>query len=135
MKKEIKYDNELIAIIFKCRDDKELNQGINFLTNPENPLQVGILNHPKGHVIPLHVHNYLERVIYETQEMLYVEKGKMKVSFCDNNKNKIGEEVLEEGDLVALLKKAHGMEMLKDSKIIYVKQGPYTGKKSDKRIL
>ena len=42
--------------------------------------------------------------------------------------------MLEPGDLVLLMQKGHGFEMLEDSKIIYVKQGPYLGNETDKKI-
>ena len=67
--------------------------------------------------------------------MLYVEKGKMKVLFYSGDGKKISEEILEKGDLVNLIHEYHGFEFLEKSRIIYVKQGPYKDKKTDKKIL
>jgi len=132
MIKEIKYKGKIIAIIYR---KKEKETSINFLTNEENNFQVGILNHKKGHVIPIHLHYPIKRNIIGTDEMLYVEEGKMKVLFYSKDKKKIGEEILEKGDLVNLIHEYHGFEFLKKSRIIYVKQGPYQDKQTDKKIL
>ena len=132
--KKIMYNGEVIAIVFKRKGEDNIGTGINFLTEPSNSLQVGILNHPRGHVISSHIHHKVERKIDETQEMLYVEKGKMKVLFLTENNEKIDEDILEKGDLVILMRKGHGMEMLEDCKIIYVKQGPYVDKELDKKV-
>ena len=132
--RKIMHNGEIIAIVFKRKGEDSIGTGINFLTGPSNSLQVGILNHPKGHIISSHIHHKFERRVDETQEMLYVEKGKMKVLFLTENNEKIDEDILENGDLVVLMRKGHGMEMLEDCKIIYVKQGPYVDKELDKKV-
>jgi len=133
MLKKIEKNGKIIALLFK-RDELDISDGINFFTSPENNLQVGILKHPQGHVIKPHIHNKIEKIISDRQEMLYIEKGIMKVSFFDETGNKISEEMLNSGDLVLLISKGHGFEFLEDSRIIYVKQGPYVSKEEDKRI-
>ena len=132
MIREIKYKNKVISIIY--RNTKE-EKGINFLTDPENNFQVGILNHPKSHIIKSHIHIPIIRSLKGTEEVLYIEEGKMKVLFYNKNKKKITEEILEKGDIVYLISEAHGFEFLEKSRIIYVKQGPYINKKKDKKIL
>jgi len=132
MIKEIKYKNKVVAIVYRYEGNED---NINFLSSPDNSFQIGILNHPLGHVIPAHIHNKIKRTINETQEMLYVEAGRMKVFFYDKDNKAIAEEILLPGDLVNLISEAHGFEFLEKSRIIYVKQGPYTNKKKDKKIL
>lgn len=39
------------------------------------------------------------------------------------------------GDTIFLVDGGHGFEMLEDTKIIEVKQGPYLGKDEDKRMI
>lgn len=133
MIKKIMHNGEVIAIVFK-EEPNDVKGGINFFTSPENSLQTGILNHPKDHIIPPHIHNKVERRIVDTQEMLYLERGKMKVSFYTEENKKIGEETMVPGNLVLLMKKGHGFEMLEDSKLVYVKQGPYVNKETDKKV-
>jgi len=132
MIKEIKYKGKIIAIIYR---KKEKETSINFLTDETNNFQIASLNHKKGHIIPAHIHKPIKRNIIGTDEMLYVEEGKMKVLFYSKDKKKIGEEILEKGDLVNLIHEYHGFEFLKKSRIIYVKQGPYQNKQTDKKIL
>ncbi len=130
MIKKIEYNNVIFGIIINSQD--KFNLGHNFITNPNENLQVNILNQGKASIIPNHLHNFIERKIYGTQEVLYVEKGVMKVKFLTTDGNLIGEEVLNAGDLVVLLRGGHGFEFLEDTKIIYVKQGPYLNKEIDK---
>ena len=48
---------------------------------------------------------------------------------------KIGSAILNSGDTVLLLTGGHGFNLLEDSKIIEVKQGPYGGVDEDKERL
>lgn len=135
MIKEIKNNNSVYAIIFKKKDDMVITNGLNFLTRPENSFQVGVIAHPKYHVILPHIHYKAEKKIYDRQEMLYIESGKMRISFLTENGNKFEEEILEEGDFVILIDGGHGMEMLEENtRVIYVKQGPYASKELDKKV-
>ena len=132
--KKILHDGSPIAIIMKKKKGQNVGEGINFITDSNNELQTCILNHPKGHKIAGHIHNYVERKISRTQEVLYIEKGKMRVDFLNENGEKIAEEILEQGDLITLIDKGHGMEMLEDTIAVYVKQGPYISKEVDKKV-
>lgn len=134
MIKKIIHNNKTFAIIFK-KENKDVEKGHNFLTDESNNLQVGIIAYPKGYVISNHIHHPVERNIIGTQEMLYVESGRMKVIFLTENGDKVNEEILECGDLVVLIEGGHGMEMLEENtRIIYTKQGPYVSKEKDKRV-
>ena len=61
--------------------------------------------------------------------------GKMKVSFYNDFSQKIDETVLTDGDLIVLLSGGHGFEFLEKTKMIEVKQGPYSGVDNDKILL
>lgn len=62
-----------------------------------------------------------------TPEVLIVKSGKMKTTFYDDNRVTIGEETLSSGDIIILFKGGHGFEMIEDTILIEVKQGPYLG--------
>jgi len=109
--------------------------GINFITPEENPLQFSILNHPKGHTINAHIHKDKERLINKVQEVLYVEKGILDVSLYDNSGQLVCARNLHEGDTIILTGGGHGFYFPVDTRIIYIKQGPYYGKSEDKEIL
>lgn len=132
MIKKIRFKDRIFAIVFKSNE--ELKEGHNFLTEPDENLQVDVINQKKDGIIPDHCHKFLERTIFGTQEVLYIEKGVMKVRFLNGDGNLIEEDILNPGDLVVLLRGGHGFEFLEDSRIIYVKQGPYISQGADKKV-
>ena len=85
------------------------------------------MNRAKNYVIPPHVHNTVQRDVHFTQEVLFIKSGKVRVDFYDDNKVYLESRVLHQGDVVLLAFGGHGFEMLEDSEIIEVKQGPYAG--------
>jgi len=127
---KIKSDGIVFALVFRFNDS--LKEGHNFLTSNEENLQAGIINQKKGHLIDDHFHHPIERNIYGTQEMMYIEKGRVKIRFLTEIGEIIEEHILEHGDLAILLRGGHGFVFLEDSKVIYVKQGPYSGREKDK---
>lgn len=51
----------------------------------------------------------------------------MRVDFYDENRNYLESTILEARDVILLAYGGHGFEMLEESEIIEVKQGPYAG--------
>ncbi|MFH0861096.1 MAG: hypothetical protein V1921_07835 [Candidatus Altiarchaeota archaeon] len=127
---KIEHGGKLFAIIL--RNGFEMD-GVNFLTPKDNPLQLGILKHRKGHEIRPHIHKENERIIKDTQEILYIVRGNVRVNFYDDEK--FESTILNEGDVILLLQGGHGFEILEDSKIIEIKQGPYMSPDVDKKPL
>ena len=68
-----------------------------------------------------------------TQEVLVIKSGKVRVDYYDNDKHYFESKILYQGDVVLLAGGGHGFEMLEDSEMIEVKQGPYSGD-MDKKI-
>lgn len=122
--KEIVFFENLYAIIISNSFNKD---GITFFTEDESSQQLAYMKHPKGKVIEPHFHNSIKRIIYDTQEVLYIKKGTLKVDFYDNNKNVLGSEFLNEGDLIMLIQGGHGFSVIEDLEMIEIKQGPYLG--------
>ena len=58
---------------------------------------------------------------------MLIRKGKVQVNLYSSNKEFIGERILEFGDLILLAGGGHSFEMLEESAMIEVKQGPYAG--------
>lgn len=102
-------------------------EGIKFFTPDEFSQQLAYMNRPAGYVIPPHVHNPVRREILFTKEVLYIKSGKVRIDFYDDDKNYLESRVICKGDIVLLAFGGHGFEMLEDSEIIEVKQGPYAG--------
>lgn len=117
-------NNEIFAIILR---KKYKSEGIEFFTPSNFSQQLGYMNRPKGHIIPPHFHNKVNRTVEYTNEVLFIKTGKVKVNFFDENKVYFQSELLEEGDFILLVKGGHGFEMIEASEIIEIKQGPYAG--------
>jgi hypothetical protein len=105
--------------------------GIRFFTPNDFSQQLGYMNRPRGYVIPPHVHNPVAREVHFTKEVLFIKSGKVRVDFYDDDQAYLESRVLRAGDVVLLAFGGHGFEMIEDSEIIEVKQGPYCGE-SDK---
>lgn len=121
---------DLIAIVV----EKDFQgKGINFVTDDESPLQMGVNFYKKGDVINPHYHLHAERVIKKLQEMVFIQEGKATVDLYDLNNNKFQTEELCEGDSIFFVDGGHGFKLLENTKIIEIKQGPYMGKNEDKK--
>ncbi len=114
----------LLAIILRTSFKKE---GIDFFTPPDFSQQLGYMNRPKGYKIQPHIHQKIERTIQFTQEVLFIKKGLVRVDFYRNDKTYLNSKLINDGDVILLSSGGHGFEMLEDSEIIEVKQGPFAG--------
>jgi len=115
---------EPIALIIRANYDKP---GIQFFTPGSFSQQVAYMKHPKGHKISAHVHNMMTRQVLYTQEVLFIRRGKVKVKLYDSSKEFIGDRILYSGDLILLCGGGHSFEMLEETSMIEVKQGPFAG--------
>jgi cupin fold WbuC family metalloprotein len=128
----IQHNGELLAIIVRRDFDGE---GTSFLTPKENALQIGVIKRDKNTLIKPHIHKPLTRAIASTQEVLFIQKGKIRVDFYEKNGQRITDRILNEGDMIALISKGHGFTMLEDTKMVEVKQGPYVSVEMDKEFI
>lgn len=124
-------DGQLVAIVLRGYFDKE---GVNFFTPPESSLQLGALKHKKGTKIKPHIHKKVERTLNYTQEILHLEYGRVEAKFYQDGKV-VRNCLLSAGDTIILLKGGHGFNVLEDTKMIEVKQGPYLSPAEDKELL
>ena len=131
MVEKITYKNVLLSIIIRSEYQKE---GISFFTPDNFSQQLGYMNRPQGYVIPPHVHNLVPREVSLTQEVLYIKSGKVRVDFYDDDKNYLQSSILLKGDVILLAHGGHGFEMLEQSEMIEIKQGPYCGEEDKVRF-
>ena len=124
MVETIKNLEHTLAIIIRSSYHKE---GISFFTPGDFSQQLGYMNRPKGYIIDPHVHNLVERKVILTQEVLYVKSGKVRVDFYDDNRLYLESRIIETGDVILLASGGHGFEMIENSEMIEIKQGPYCG--------
>ena len=115
---------QTLAIILRTTYKEK---GINFFTPNEFSQQLAYMNHPSGYEIQPHLHNAVQREVQFTKEVLFIKSGKVRVDFYDDEKNYLESRILVSGDVILLAFGGHGFEMIDDTEIIEVKQGPYTG--------
>lgn len=120
----IMHNGQLLAIIIRRDFD---SPGLSFFTPDEFSQQLAYMHHPQGHLIQPHVHKTVMREVYNTQEVLFVRKGKVKVTFYDEGQRDVGARIIEAGDVLMLVRGGHGFEMLEPTQMFEVKQGPYAG--------
>jgi hypothetical protein len=132
MIEKIEWQGKILALIVRHRFD---NEGVNFVTDEDSPLQVGVLKHPQGSKIKPHIHRASRKIIDSIQEVLHMEYGRVGVNFYNDNGEQITSTVINMGDTILLIAGGHGFDILEDSKIIEVKQGPYEGVERDKKLL
>ena len=121
---KIIHKEQMFALILRSRYESD---GIKFFTPDDFPQQLGYMRHKKGHKIIPHLHNKVKREISYTFEVLMVKSGKVKVNFYDDHKQYLENKILNKGDVILLAYGGHGFEILEDSEMIEVKQGPYAG--------
>ncbi|MBP7087939.1 MAG: hypothetical protein KBB01_01430 [Candidatus Omnitrophica bacterium] len=122
MIEKIKYKDNVLAIIVRKEYDKE---GISFITPDDFTLQLGYMRHPKSYKIKPHMHQPVHRETIGTQEVIIIQKGKIKIDFYSPDKNYLESRELSEGDVILLISAGHGMTILDPVSMIEVKNGPY----------
>lgn len=131
MIERIVLDDKELAIII--RNDYH-EKGIHFLTPGDYSQQLAYMHHPKGKMIDAHIHNYEERSVVHTQEVLVIKKGILRVDFYGNDRSYYKSVILEEGDIILLASGGHGFEVLKEVEMVEIKQGPYLGERDKCRF-
>jgi hypothetical protein len=119
---QIDVDGKVAAILVRAGFSES---GIRFFTPDSFSQQLAHMRHPAGKIIPPHVHNCVPREVLFTNEVLLVKRGRVRVDFYDQARDKIGSRILEAGDVILLASGGHGFEILEEAEMIEVKQGPY----------
>ena len=115
-------DLGLLAVIIRADFQAD---GIVFATPNELPQQLGYMKRPAGYEIDPHVHVLKRYDVQYSSETLFIRKGKVRIDFYSEDRQYLSSEILMAGDVVLLSRGGHGFEMLEESEIIEVKQGPY----------
>ena len=126
------WDGVTFALVVHPDPDQE---GVNFLTDDSNSIQLATMTHPQGAQVQPHFHRNIPRTIDQTQEVLFITKGRVSVDFYSTEGRLLGETVLSTGDTILLMAGGHGIRMLEPTQMIEVKQGPYYGSEEDKTWL
>ena len=67
------------------------------------------------------------------KEVLYIESGKVKINFYNDRWEEIDSRILNQGDMILLVKGGHGFEMLEETVMVEIKEGPYNPASTQKR--
>ncbi len=128
---KIEHKNIILAIVIYSEFKRE---GIEFFTPNDFSQQLAYMNRPEGYVIDPHTHNTVKREVSLTQEVLFIKSGKVRVDFYDDKQKYLESRVLQTGDVILLASGGHGFEMLEETQMIEVKQGPYAGDQDKSRF-
>jgi uncharacterized protein YjlB len=131
MIEQITRNNQILAIIIK---HDYSNNGIAFFTPNDFSQQLAYMNHQQGKIIQPHVHNIVKREVLYTKEVLVIKKGKVRTDIYTDDQEYVCSRILESGDIILLAAGGHGFEMLEDTEMFEVKQGPYAGKNDKTRF-
>lgn len=131
MIEQIVIENQRVAVIVR---ENYRTEKTNFVSEPNDILQLGHILYPAGSSITPHIHNEIERKILGTPEVLIVQKGKIKTTFYNDKKEPKKDVVLSKGDVIILLSGGHGFEMIEDTVLMEIKQGPYLGELDKERF-
>jgi hypothetical protein len=115
---------QILAILLR-RDYSA--KGLQFFTPGAFSQQLAYMRHPTGKVIDAHRHLALPRNVEFTQEVLVLRKGVLRVDFYRDDQTYLESRVLRGGDVILLAHGGHGFEVLEETEMIEVKQGPYSG--------
>jgi mannose-6-phosphate isomerase-like protein (cupin superfamily) len=131
MIEQIVRDGKLQALILRAEFERN---GIEFFTPDDFSQQLAYMKRPTGYVIQPHVHNSVKREVMYTKEVLFIKSGRVRVDFYTDEKEYYESSILRGGDVILLAFGGHGFEILEESEIIEVKQGPYAGEADKTRF-
>lgn len=126
----IRNGSQLLAIVVSHEFDQP---GITFFTPDDLSQQLAYMRHPAGKRIAAHGHNPVAREVQYTHEVLLLRRGRVRVDFYDDEAHYLESRILVGGDVILLMAGGHGFEILEETEMFEVKQGPYAGGQ-DKRL-
>ena len=118
------HDGETLAIVIRAEYQ---SAGIEFFTERDSSQQLGYMCRPAGYIVDAHRHNPVEREVTQTQEVLFIRRGRCLLNLYGSGDTVIMSSELHTGDVVLLAAGGHGLYMLDETEIIEVKQGPFSG--------
>jgi hypothetical protein len=131
MLEKVFHNDTLVAIVIR---KSYSSTGIEFFSPKDFSQQLGYMKRPKEYKVQPHIHVLHDRKITLTQETLILRKGKIRVNFYSPDKEYLKSVILVSGDIILLANAGHGIDFLRESEIIEIKQGPYMEKEDKVRF-
>ena len=127
--KNVIHNDELYSSIF---DLNNISEGLDFLTDDDSFVQVGTWNYEKGKILDAHYHNTFERKSYITQEVVLVLEGLIICNLYTTYGEIIASEEIRKNQLIIQFQGIHEYEIIDNSKVLEIKNGPYFGPDKDR---
>ncbi len=118
----IKDGDTILAIIVRATYKHE---SVSFFTPNNFSQQLGYMNRAKGYIVEPHNHLQQNRAVHNTQEVIIIRSGSARVDFYSQQNAYHSSRILYHNDIILLAAGGHGFEMLEDTELIEIKQGPY----------
>ena len=110
--------------------------GLAFWSEDSEFIQVGTWTHARGTTLPAHIHNEFPRQAMRTQEAVFVVAGSLKASLFDDDGTMLDEIYMSAGDILVCLSGGHGYSIVESgTRVLEIKNGPYSGPDLDRRRL
>ena len=122
---------KVLAVIARAEYTPEATS---FVTPDTFTQQLGFIVYPAGEQVASHLHLPIERHLSGTSEAIIVRSGRAILSIYNDDRLCVYKSSMEQGDIVVLVAGGHGFEMLEDTVLMEIKQGPYTGLKEKERF-
>ena len=126
----IMHRGKLYAVYFNVLEAQE---GLSFVSEDKDFIQVGIWNYQPEKVLPAHFHNEYVREATRTCESIFVVKGKVRCNIYTKSGKFIDTFVLNKNELAMQLYGVHEYEILDKSIVVETKNGPYFGPEIDRK--
>jgi hypothetical protein len=127
-----KISSKLLHVIMRSVDIQDERTNI---SSDSEYLQAASLSLSMGKSFRPHVHIWNPREVSLTQETWIITKGKVRITYFDTNDTELCQRVLFAGDLSITFWGGHKYEVLEDSLVYEIKNGPYLGQSKDKRFI
>jgi hypothetical protein len=115
------------------RQNETFGEKLNFFSEPNEQIQVGIWNHEKNRILTPHIHCEFDRNIVRTGEVLFVISGSIHCDIYSNSMELMDEFEMFQGDILISIAGGHGYKILEDdTRVFEVKTGPYFGPEIDR---
>ena len=89
-------------------------EGLSFFSDDDDYIQVGTWGYDSPKELLAHTHNEVHRDVAWTQEVIFIKKGSIKAEIYDLSNKKIKDIICNVGDIIVLLRGAHGYHILED---------------------
>ena len=129
LKEDLIADGTHLATIVRPLMSKE---GLSFLTNDDNFIQVGLWNYKKNKRLDTHYHNTFSRESFKTNETVYVVKGLIKCNLYLEDGQFVSSHEIKQGEMIIQFNGAHEYFIEEESLVIENKNGPYFGPEKDR---